>query len=379
MVENSQRLRLAITGGGTGGHVLPALAVVEELRQWDIVADLIWIGSREGVERRAAEEAAIRFVDIPTGKLRRYLSVRNLTDAARLPLGVLAARRALSAFRPDVVLSTGGFVSVPAVVAARGIAPVLTHEQTVILGLANRINARFADVLAVSHGQTELHARRLHQRVVVTGNPIRVGLTAGDRHRGLQHLGFDSAMPVVYVTGGARGASPINQRIAALLPGILDHVQIVHQTGPPSANADAGNLSQLRETLPDAVRHRYYVVEFLRDELPDIYASTDLVVGRAGAGTIAELAYVGLPAILVPLPGARGDEQTVNARVLADAGAAVVINQQDATPTRLEAEILGLLDDPDRRARMASAARSVARPDAAARLAEELLTLARPG
>ena len=198
--------------------------------------------------------------------------------------------------------------------------------------------------------------------MVVTGNPIRVGLTAGDRSRGLQRLGFDGAIPVVYVTGGARGASPINQRIAALLPGILDHAQIVHQTGPLSANADAGNLSQLREALPEAVRRRYHVVEFLRDELPDVYAAADLVVGRAGAGTIAELAYVGLPAILVPLPGARGDEQALNARVLGDAGAAVVIAQQDATPARLETEILALLDDPERRARMANAARSRGAP-----------------
>jgi UDP-N-acetylglucosamine--N-acetylmuramyl-(pentapeptide) pyrophosphoryl-undecaprenol N-acetylglucosamine transferase len=303
--------------------------------------------------------------------------LRNLTDAARIPLGVLAARRALAAFRPDVVLSTGGFVSVPAVVAARGIAPVLTHEQTAIVGLANRINARFADVLAVSHSQTESLAARLHGRVVVTGNPIRTGLTAGDRSRGLQRLGFEAALPVVYVTGGARGASPINQRIAALLPGILEQAQIVHQTGPLSANADASNLSEFKETLPEAVRHRYYVVEFLGEELPDIYAVANLVVGRAGAGTIAELAYVGLPAILVPLPGARGDEQAVNARVLGDIGAAVVFAQQNATPERLQMEILALLEDPDRRARMATAARTIARPDAAARLSEELLSLAR--
>jgi UDP-N-acetylglucosamine--N-acetylmuramyl-(pentapeptide) pyrophosphoryl-undecaprenol N-acetylglucosamine transferase len=377
VVEKKEGLRLAITGGGTGGHVLPALAVVDELRQRGALADLIWIGSSEGVESQAADEAGIRFLAIPTGKLRRYLSLRNLTDAARIPLGVLAARRALAAFRPDVVLSTGGFVSVPAVVAARGIAPVLTHEQTAILGLANRINARFADVLAVSHSQTESLAARLHGRVVVTGNPIRTGLTAGDRSRGLQRLGFEAALPVVYVTGGARGASPINQRIAALLPGILEQAQIVHQTGPLSANADASNLSELKETLPEAVRHRYFVVEFLGEELPDIYAVADLVVGRAGAGTIAELAYVGLPAILVPLPGARGDEQAVNARVLGDIGAAVVIAQQNATPERLQMEILALLEDPDRRARMATAARTIARPDAAARLTEELLSLAR--
>ena len=379
MIASSDGLRLAITGGGTGGHVLPALAVIADLRRRGAVADLIWIGSRDGVEYRAAEEAGIRFAAIPTGKLRRYLSIRNLTDAARVPLGVLAARRVLAAFRPDVVLSTGGFVSVPAVIAARGIAPVLTHEQTVIIGLANRINARFADVLAVSHRQTEVLAGGLHRRVVVTGNPVRTALATGDRARGLRHLGFDTALPVVYVTGGARGASPINQRIAALLPGILDHMQVVHQTGPLSANADAGKLSQLRETLPETVRSRYSVVEFLRDELPDVYAAADLVVGRAGAGTIAELAYVGLPAILIPLPGARGDEQTVNARVLGDVGAAIVIDQLAATPARLEKEFLTLLGDPERRTRMANAARSVARPDAAARLANELLMLARQG
>jgi UDP-N-acetylglucosamine--N-acetylmuramyl-(pentapeptide) pyrophosphoryl-undecaprenol N-acetylglucosamine transferase len=377
VVGNTRGLRLAITGGGTGGHVLPALAVVDELHRRGALTDLIWIGSRDGVERQAAEDAAIRFVAIPTGKLRRYLSLRNLSDAARVPLGALAARRALASFRPDVVLSTGGFVSVPAVVAARGLAPVLTHEQTAILGLANRINARFADVLAVSHVQTESLARRLHRRVVVTGNPIRVGLTAGDRLRGLQCLGFEDGIPVVYVTGGARGASPINQRIAALLPSLLDRAQIIHQTGPLTANADANNLARLRETLPDPVRHRYKIVEFIGGELPDVYAAADLVVGRAGAGTIAELAYVGLPAILVPLPGARGDEQTRNARVLADAGAAVVIAQPEATPERLEREILALLDDSERREQMANAARTVARPDAAARLAEELLALGR--
>ena len=377
MVGDTQALRLVVTGGGTGGHVLPALAVIDELRGRGALADLIWIGSSEGVERRAAEEAGIHFVAIPTGKLRRYLSIRNLTDFARVPIGVLAARRALTAFRPDVVLSTGGFVSVPAVIAARGITPVLTHEQTAILGLANRINARFAEVLAVSHSQTEQLARRLHRHVVITGNPIRVGLTTGDGSRALKRFGFDPAIPVVYVTGGARGASPINQRIAALLPGILNQTQIVHQTGPVSANADAVNLTQLRETLPEAIRGRYAIVEFLRDELPDVYAAADLVVGRAGAGTIAELAYVGLPAILVPLPSARGDEQALDARVLGDAGAAVVIPQSDATPERLQKEISVLLGDPERRRRMAIAARTVARPDAAARLADELLSLAR--
>jgi UDP-N-acetylglucosamine--N-acetylmuramyl-(pentapeptide) pyrophosphoryl-undecaprenol N-acetylglucosamine transferase len=376
MQDSPNGIRLAIAGGGTGGHVLPALAVAEELRHRSALREALWVGSRDGLEREAAANANIPFVAIPTGKLRRYLSLRNVTDAARVPLGMVAARKRLRAFSPDVVLSTGGFVSVPTVIAACGIAPVLTHEQTAILGLATRINAKFAAVLAVAHQQSAEDANRIHNYVIVTGNPVRPALTNGDRTRGRSWLGFDESLPVVYVTGGARGASPINQRIGALLPNLLEVAQVVHQTGPASANADAESLRQLREALPDPLRHRYRVFEFVRDELPDVYAATDLVVSRSGAGTIAELAYVGLPAILIPLPGAGGDEQTANARVLSDIGAAVVLPQINATPARLREEIQSILTDPARRARMADAARSVSQPKAASHLADALLSMA---
>jgi len=369
-------IRLAIAGGGTGGHVLPALAVVDELRRRTELIDALWIGSHDGLERQAATDAGITFAAIPTGKLRRYLSLRNLTDAGRIPLGMIAARRRLHAFGPDVVLSTGGFVSVPTVVAARGVAPVLTHEQTAILGLATRINARFAAQLAVSHQQTARDAQRIHRSVIVSGNPVRSGLTEGDRDRGLAWLGFDETLPVIYVTGGARGASPINQRIAGLLVELLEHAQVVHQTGPASANADAHAMQRLQEALPDRLQCRYRIFEFVRDELPDLYAATDLVIGRSGAGTIAELAFVGLPAILIPLPGTGGDEQVFNARVLGDIDAAIVLPQSEATPERLRAEIGSLLADATKRARMSEAARTVANPDAASRLADALLALA---
>lgn len=375
MAKHSHELRLAIAGGGTGGHVLPALACVEELRARGHVDDVLWIGSQDGHERGAAHVAGIRFVSIPTGKFRRYFSVRNLTDAVRVPMGILAARSALRGFRPHVVLSTGGFVSVPTVMAARGIAPVLTHEQTAILGLATRINARFADILALSHAQTEPEAQKLHKGVVVTGNPVRHGLSAGDRKRGLAWMGFDDGLPVLYVTGGARGASPINQRIAALLPGILEHAQILHQTGPLTANSDARDLGAIRDALPNPLRARYTVVEFVRDELSDVYAAADVVLGRAGAGTIAELAYVGKPAVLVPLPGSGGNEQMLNARVLEKAGGAIIIPQHEATGDRLRQELLALLADPDRRALMAIAARTAARPDAASNLADLLVRI----
>ncbi|HEU5433231.1 MAG TPA: UDP-N-acetylglucosamine--N-acetylmuramyl-(pentapeptide) pyrophosphoryl-undecaprenol N-acetylglucosamine transferase, partial [Thermomicrobiales bacterium] len=311
--ESTRRVKIAVAGGGTGGHVLPAIAVVDELRRRDAIGDLLWIGSETGVEREVAHDANISFAAIPTGKLRRYFSLQTGVDAARVPMGIVQARRLLRSFRPDVIFSTGGFVSVPTVLAARGLAPVLSHEQTAILGLANRINARFAAVLALSYPETEAAARGRGPRVAITGNPVRASLRAGDRARGFARWDFDPNLPLVYVTGGARGASPINQRVAALVPDLLSRCQILHQTGPASANDDLAWLTAARESWPGQLRNRYRPVEFIRDELPDAYAAASLVVGRAGAGTVAELAYVGRPSVLIPLPRAGGDEQTRNA------------------------------------------------------------------
>jgi UDP-N-acetylglucosamine--N-acetylmuramyl-(pentapeptide) pyrophosphoryl-undecaprenol N-acetylglucosamine transferase len=376
MSTANQSVRLVIAGGGTGGHVLPAFAVLGELRRRGALTEVLWIGSSDGHERQAAEDEGIPYVAIPTGKLRRYLSVQNLTDAGRIPLGVVAARRALRRAKPQVVLSTGGFVSVPTVVAARGIAPVITHEQTAIIGLANRINARFADVLAISHAETEAEARRFHRNVAVTGNPVRTTLTDGDRQRGLAWMGFRDDLPVLYVTGGARGASPLNQRIASKLTEILERWQLLHQTGPATANDDAANLAAQRAALPEHLQRRYKIVEFIRGELPDVYAAADLIIGRAGAGTVAELALVGKPAILIPLPGAGGDEQARNARVLVNVGGAVMLLQEHATPERLLDECQAILGSPERCQEMSAAARTVAQPDAAAKLAEIVLKLA---
>lgn len=369
-------LRLVIAGGGTGGHVLPALAVVEELRRRDRLDDLLWIGSVDGVEVESAAHAGIPFRSIPTGKLRRYLSARTALDAARIPLGVAQAWRHVRTFRPSVVFSTGGFVSVPTVAAAARQAPILTHEQTAILGLATRINCRFADVLALSYDDTVASADVYAMRVVVTGNPVRGSLRDGDRARGLARWGFSDALPLLYVTGGARGATPLNRRIGELLPALLEQTQILHQTGPASANADAAELQEAQSHWPAHLQRRYRVTDFVRDELADVYAAAAVVLGRAGAGTVAELAFLGKPAVLIPLPGAGGDEQTRNGRLLADVGGAILLPQPEATPDRLRTTVLGLLGDQRRLATMGAAARAVGRPDAAARLADQLLALA---
>ena len=376
MTSASSPLRLVIAGGGTGGHVLPAAAVIEELRRRDQPFEALWIGSHTGVERSVADSNGVPFVAIQSGKLRRYLSLQTATDALRFPIGIVQAWRHVRAFRPEVIYSTGGAVSVPTVIAGARLAPVLTHEQTAQIGIANKTASRFAKTFAVGFADTAWLARQRHGNVVITGNPVRSSLSDGSTNRGRAWAGFSPELPVIYVTGGARGASPLNERIEAIFEDLLEHAQIVHQVGPASANTDFDRLSRKQSMLPRHLAKRYKVVEFVRDELPDVYAMTDLVIARSGAGTVSELGYLGLPSILMPLPGTWGDEQRKNARILGEVDAAVVIEQVDATPARFREEILGLVANPDRRAAMTAAARTTSRPDAAARLVDELLKLA---
>ena len=368
-------VRLIIAAGGTGGHVLPAVAVVEELRSRDIPLEILWIGSKNGVERDIAHSHGIEFAAVQTGKLRRYLDRQTLTDAVRIPTGIVQSWFKVRAFKPDVIFGTGGNVSVPTVVAGRRSAPILTHEQTAQVGIANKIAARFATRFAAAYEETAAIARNYHQHVVITGNPVRASLALGNKMSAWGHFGLDPDLPVVFVTGGARGASPINQRIEKLLPNLLEKTQIVHQTGPSVANDDAARLKKMRDKWPPRLQQRYVVQEFLGPEIADLYAITDLVIGRAGAGTVAELAFLGKPSILLPLPGTWGDEQRKNAQVLTNVGGTLVLEQDDATPDRLLREITALLEDPMQRNGMGASAGKVARPDAAARLADELLSL----
>jgi UDP-N-acetylglucosamine--N-acetylmuramyl-(pentapeptide) pyrophosphoryl-undecaprenol N-acetylglucosamine transferase len=375
--DPSRPLRLVIAGGGTGGHVLPAVAVVEEIRRRNLPVELLWIGGHNGVERGIAEANGIPFTAIQTGKLRRYFALQTFTDLARIPLGVGQAYAKLREFKPDAIFGTGGAVSFPTVFAGARLAPILTHEQTAQIGVSNKMAAKFADVFAVAFEETAKLARQRHGCVVVTGNPTRSSILDGSREAGLARYGFSPDPPVLYVTGGAQGATPINRRLEPLLPGLLEEVQILHQAGPAAAeNDDVRHMREVRATWREELRGRYHVEAFIREEIADVYAMASLVLARAGAGTVAELARVGLPSILIPLPGTWGDEQRKNAELLSNAGGAVVLKQSDATPERLREAILKLVRDPERLSAMGTAARSIGDPDAAAHLLDEILALA---
>jgi len=366
-------LRLVIAGGGTGGHVSPGLAALEELRT-RVAVDPLWIGSRRGYEFEAVSQLGIPFRSIQVGKLRRYPSLQTVLDAGRIPVGIAQAWRHLRAFEPDIVFSTGGYVSTPVVVAASRLKiPTVTHEQTAHIGLATKINARFVDLVALSYDRSRAALGPTRADVIVTGNPVRSVIFNGCSHRFHERYGFCPSLPIVYVTGGALGSRAINTAVADALPSLLQHVQILHQCGPKSSHDDIERLARLRDNLPTDLQSRYVVVERVGAEIGDIFAAASLVIGRAGAGTIAELAAVGLPSILIPLPGA--EEQRQNALYLADAGASVLVPQSELTSAGLEALVTELVSSPDRLATMRTAARRSASDQPAHRIADALLSL----
>jgi len=370
------RLRVVITGGGTGGHTSAGLAIAAGLAaRLGEALELHWIGSHAGLESERVPAAGISYHAIATGKLRRTLTLRNLTDLGlRVPRGIAEAWRLLGRLRPDVVVTTGGFVSVPtALAAALRRRPLLVHEQVVVPGLANRLIARLADRVAISFAASG--SAFPPAKVVVTGNPVRPELLAGDRARAFRRFDLDPATPLVYVTGGAQGSHRINRAVGAALPSLLEAAQLVHQSGDNEFN-DVGWLAHQAEGLPPRHRARYRIEPFVTEGLGDLYAAAVLAIGRAGAGTVTELCAVGLPAILIPLPEARGDEQTANARIPADAGAAVLLPERQLTPEGLAQLMRTLLSDTPRLATMAERARSLAAPDAATRLVDLILALA---
>lgn len=383
MSSHPREFRLLVTGGGTGGHTYPALTTLRALQarlaEADTAVSVLWAGSPDGLEAKVTESEGIRFVPVATGKIRRasnplgMLTAANMKDMARVPLGVAQARSIVAEFKPDVILSTGGYVAVPIGLAAGLLRrPLVVHEQTVRLGLANRLLAKRATRVAVSSPSTlELLPEGVRERAVVTGNPVRAEVFAGEPLKAVDALGldsFDPDLPVLYVTGGAQGAVQINTVVTEALPWLLQHANVIHQCGPNNLQ----DMFDRTATLPAEQAARYRVMGFVGAELPDVLALADVVVSRSGAGTIAELTALGKPSVLIPLASAAGNEQSHNAHRLQDLGAAITL-EGEVHERDLRAALRPLLSDAGRRERMSQAAHEHGRPDAAERLVDLLL------
>lgn len=343
MSTESEDLKKSIvfTGGGTAGHVTPNLAIIEKLRAQDW--DIHYIGSQNGIERELLTAyPTVQYHGIDAGKLRRYISLKNLSDPFRVLHGMAQSHALLRRLRPQVLFSKGGFVSVPVVLSAPKDCHVFVHESDYSPGLANRLATRRADTICCSFADTVGHFPR--GRAVHTGTPIRAALYAGDKARGLAFCGFSEQKPLLLCMGGSLGAGPLNEALRAALPQLLPFFNIVHLTG--KGKADTG-----------FAQNGYRQFEYIGAEMGDLLTAADLVLSRAGANAVFELLALQKTALLVPLPAAssRGD-QLQNAHYMQRNGYASVLPQGALTPDRLCTELRNLFAERGSYiARMASA------------------------
>jgi UDP-N-acetylglucosamine--N-acetylmuramyl-(pentapeptide) pyrophosphoryl-undecaprenol N-acetylglucosamine transferase len=364
-------MRLLIAGGGTGGHIYPALAVARSLRDRPNAPDLVWLGGHRGLEAALVRGAGIPVRRLALRSLRSVdVSVHAVLDPIRLAVSVPQAAAILARLRPAAIFTTGGYVAVPTIMAAEPLRiPVVLWDGNVVPGRGVRLTARLADAIAVSHEATGRALARAGIPWYVTGTPIR-DVTAIDRAEARARLSLPPDATVMLIFGGSQAVRRFNAAVSEALPRLVERGYILHVTG------DEGYAAALagRQQLPADQRPRYRPFPFLRDEMLPALVATDLVIGRAGSSTLAEVTALGIPSVIVPYPHAAG-HQTANARVLADAGGARLVPDE-----AFDADVLiggaDLLADGPARARMAAAARALGRPGAADAVAALVLAAA---
>lgn len=313
--------KIVLTGGGSAGHVTPNIALLPSLR--DAGYEITYIGSYDGIEKRLIGDFDLPYVGISTGKFRRYLDPKNFTDPFRVLKGFSEARKFLRSYRPDVVFSKGGFVSVPVVRAAASLGiPCIIHESDMTPGLANKLCIPVAKKVCCNFPET---LKLLPEnKAVLTGSPIRTELAQGNKLAGYDLCGFSANKPVVMVIGGSLGAAAVNKAVRESLPRLLEDFQVVHLCGK----------DKMDNLLLNTAGYKQF--EYVKAELKDLFAMADLVISRAGANAICELLALKKPNILIPLPASssRGD-QLLNAKSFESQGFSIVINEDDLTPELL--------------------------------------------
>jgi len=321
--------RIVLTGGGTAGHVTPNLALIPELLKegWEIH----YIGTENGIEHTLiSKEKNVIYHSVKSGKLRRYLDIKNFTDPFKVLAGIGQSVSLIRKLKPRVVFSKGGFVSVPVVIGAwLNQIPVIVHESDITPGLANRIATRFAKIVCTTFPETVRHFKE--GKAIHTGTPIRRELLSGDPQKGKRICGFTEDKPVLMVMGGSLGAVAINKAIRNILPRLTRRFQIVHICG--KNNLDPGLL--------DIKGYKQF--EYVQEELPHIMALADVIVSRAGANSIFEFLALRKPNLLIPLPksASRGD-QILNARSFEKQGFSMVLDQETMTDDLLYKAIFEL-------------------------------------
>lgn len=366
-------MKIVLTGGGTGGHLIPLIMVAKKIRDRQPDTEFLFIGPDGKLEQELMEKAQIRTKKVLAGKMRRHFSFLYFIDIFKVPIGVFQCLWILLVEMPDAVFSKGGYASFPAVfVSWLYRIPVLIHESDASPGIANSMLGKFAQRVAVSYPEAEKYFPS--EQVVLTGNPLREDIAKGDVAKGRALFSLTETRKVIFIVGGSQGARNINNRILDILPELLKKYQVIHQTGEANfeeVNKKAGVLGI------KGGRDNYYPVAFYGDEIKDILAVADLVITRAGANTISEIAAAGKPAIIIPLPWAANNHQRMNAYSIARHGGCIVLEESNMGPNMLLSRIKEIMEDEELRNKLISNIKPFYHPDAAQRIAEGVLEMAK--
>lgn len=368
-------MRIVLTGGGTGGHIFPILAVARKLRE--IVPEgkdleFLFLGPGGELERELMEKEFIPDKKILSGKLRRYFSLSYISDLMKIPLGIVQSLWRLLVFMPDTVFSKGGYAGVPVVIAAWLYRiPIIIHESDVTPGLANQFAEKLAQKVAVSFPGAANFFNP--SKVVITGNPVRDELAKGSKEEALKIFGLSGTKKIILIMGGSQGAQTINEAILRILPELVRNFEIIHLTG----KGDFENVVDEAGRIGIKAGHAdYHPYAFLNEEIPHALAAADLVVSRAGANAISEIAANGKPAIIIPIKSSANNHQELNAYALAETGAAVVLNQENLGENILLEKIEEVTGSPELQYELGERIKKFYNPDAAKKIAEEIIKIA---
>ncbi|GCF08298.1 undecaprenyldiphospho-muramoylpentapeptide beta-N-acetylglucosaminyltransferase [Dictyobacter arantiisoli] len=370
-------MRILISGGGTGGHIYPALAVATHLRN-TYNADILYLGSDDGLEQQLVPAAGFRMATIKAGKLQRYVSVKTLKGIARVPVGMAQAIGIVRDFHPAVSFTSGGYVAVPAGLAARlnGV-PLLLHQQDVPPNLSNKLIAPLATRISIAFAASQHYFPA--QKTLLLGNPIRqeiLDIRSTSVAEARTRLGFAPDLPLILVTGGSQGARHLNQVVAHALPELLKTCQVFQISGQKLFEETRQLAESTTQALDETAKQRYRLVPYLSDEMPLALQAAELVVCRAGAATLSELAVLGKPSLLVPLPPALGSSpQERNAETFRQAQAAQVVLNDTLSPEVLSERVQHIINSASL-LEMTNALQGFARPTATHDIAEAVVRMA---
>lgn len=364
-------MRIILTGGGTGGHLMPLLSVAKKINEKIGQVEFLFIGPKGTLEEKLMGKERINIKEIMVGKMRRYFSWENFLDAIKIPIGIIQSLWILLMFMPDAIFSKGGFASFPVVLAGWLYRiPIFIHDSDCVPGLANSILGKLATRVAVSYPEAEREFTP--GRVALTGNPVSAEINQGDPEKARKMFSLTDIKKTIFVYGGSQGSQLINNKVIKILPQLLKKYQVIHQTGEKNFQDVVHKAGELGIK---AGRDGYFPIPFIHGELKDILAVADLVISRAGANSLSEIAANGKPAIVIPIERSANNHQRMNAYSISKAGGCIVLEESNLGENIFLSRIAEILEGDELSGRLSQNIKQFYHPDAADKIADGILEI----